>query len=512
MSGVEAVVGVVLAIPSIIDLCIKYGKLLERKISLFMKAEERSPLQLFVLHLVAGGLNDMLLYFKEESRLLTLSFATELTDLTRQLNVVLLKAIEAFPSDSVAEEKGKISRLRFGLFEARRIDEASEELELWHSRFKLRADIYVTYVLRPKTDRGQIAASSSDSKVEEVTAMQSRLERLRQGRRLVTGPLLLDTSEAKLRQLPNSSVWTLEHPSIASDPLLEYRSYKGCSQDEVHATRLIVRKIAQKLREVEPTQGILPCLGFSEDPINDRFALHFSPPPNSTNPQSLRTLLADPRNRDKTIGKQHSITNRVHLAQAIAAAVGYVHSSEFVHKNIRPENIIIFEPQLSDISAKELAQQRFPFKIGEPYLVGYDGARNEDAETRLLDVAQWQRRLYLSPDRQDVKNTLVKYSMKHDIYSLGVVLLEIALWEDFTDGAGTYGKLFKAAKDPLKLLMQLTRRVPLLLGDKYRDAVVACLTELKEQIEDHQLDDADGIVVGMAFIAQVIEKLEKISV
>lgn len=516
MSGVEGILGIALAIPSIIDICIRYGRTLQHKVELFMNGEEHTRLKGFVIQLVNGGLNDMLSFFTEESRILTLSFATDLRDLMRQLQNVLLKAIEAFPQDAFAEDKGKMSRLKFALYDAKRIDEASEELKVWYTQFKLRADIYVTYVLHPKLEREQTSSSDPSKETSACghTLLVTRLERLSQGRRLISGPLLLNsTTGKKYRQVPNCPIWAMEEtPTTSSDSLLEYRNYQGSSQDEIHTTRLAVRKIAQKLREVDSTQGILPCLGFSEEPVNDRFALHFSPPANTNNPQSLRTLLADPRSRDKTIGKQHSITDRVHLAQAVASAVGYVHSFEFVHKNIRPENIIIFETQLSGVSAKEQSRQRFPFKIGEPYLVGYDGARNEVAETRLLDVTQWQRRLYLSPDRQDMTNVQVKYSMKHDIYSLGVVLLEIALWEDFTDETGAYGKLFKATKEPLKLLMQLSRRVPLLLGDRYRDAVVACLTELREENKEHQLEDADGIVVGMAFIAQVIGKLEKISV
>ncbi|KAL9116983.1 MAG: hypothetical protein Q9187_006486, partial [Circinaria calcarea] len=346
MPASEGILGVALAIPGIIDLCIKYGKMLERKIRLFVNSEEHMRLKSFILQLINGGLNDMLSYFTEESQILTRSFATDLSDLTRQLQNLLLKAIEAFPQDAIAEHKGRMSKLKFALYDAKRIDEASEELEVWYTRFKLRADIYVTYVLHPKMERRQI--SSLDPRVKpSVTSSETRLERLGQGRRIVSSPLLLDsTSGMEYRQLANSPLWILKSQSSASDSLVEYRSYQGSSQDEIHTTRLTVRKIAQKLREVESTQGILPCLGFSEEPIDDRFALHFSPPLNADNPQSLRTLLADPRNKDKTIGKQHSITNRVHLAQAIASSVGYVHSFEFVHKNIRPENIIIFEPQL----------------------------------------------------------------------------------------------------------------------------------------------------------------------
>lgn len=42
--------------------------------------------------------------------------------------------------------------------------------------------------------------------------------------------------------------------------------------------------------------------------------------------------------------------------------------------------------------------------------------------------------------------------------------------------------------------------IPRLPGQKYSDAVVACLTGLKEDRETGTLTDQDGIVVGLAYI------------
>lgn len=510
MTGIEAplaIASLALALPSNIDLCIKYGRNLQQKIGLFKDAESHTNLKAFVIQLVAGGLNDMLEFFKAEDTGLTASFTDELTELTRLLSTLLLKAINTFPPDSEAEHKETKSKLKFALYEARRINEVSKDLESWHERFRIRADIYVTYVLRPR-----LQPANNERGIPKGNSMTSRIDRILASRRNVTGPLLLDNVPGdRCHQLPNSSMWISRDEPSGSDLLLEYRGYEGTDQTAIDQTRQVVCKIATKLREVARSdQGILQCHGFSEEPTSDRFALHFCIPQGKGNPRSLRNILADPRNKER--GKQHSLSDRVELAKALASAILYVHSFEFVHKNIRPENILVVEPKLVDMPSPDREQHIFPFKLGQPYLVGYDGARNEEAESHFVQTIPWQSRLYLSPERQDLtKDKPKKYKMKHDVYSLGVILLEIALWEDFANERNAYGRLFQKSADLPKILMQLTKRIPILLGNKYRDVVVSCLQELEDERTSQLLNDENGIVVGMAYIEQVMNKLEEIS-
>lgn len=522
MAGTESAAGIALAIPAIIDLCIEYGKKLKHKCHLFMHAEEATRIQGFVVELVTGGLSDILDYFKYEAKFLNLSFATELRDLTRVLHNILSTAIEAFPEDSFAEKKGKISKVKYALYNAGCIQDATKDLEAWYGRFRARADTYLTYVvIRPSASRALAEPAASP----EVKAAPAVLKQIRENRRTAEMfPLLLQPpTDIEYINIPNSPLFMPRDPSRTSEVLLEYRTYEGLDQHSIERARALVRDIAQKLRDVdESSMGILQCQGFSDEPLRDRFALHFTVPPGKQNPKSLRALLSDPRNKDPRIGKRHSLSDRIHLAQAVASAVLYVHCERLVHKNIRPENVLVFEPQHTTSHDSEyLGQQaghtadgshHYPNAIGEPYLVGYDGARFEKAETNWTEVYEWKKRIYFAPERQDLNKTRAKFSMKHDVYSLGVMLLEIGLWEDFANGERGCGKALKAAKNTYKLLMQLTERLPIQVGDKYRDIVVSCLKGLKEEEDRRDLDDEDGIVIGSAYMVQVMSKLEKISV
>jgi hypothetical protein len=75
-----------------------------------------------------------------------------------------------------------------------------------------------------------------------------------------------------------------------------------------------------------------------------------------------------------------------------------------------------------------------------------------------------------------------RYSRKYDFYSLGFVLLEIALWRRVKEDA------FRTVMNPdsvLKVLNSLSKDVGHRMGSKYRNAVMACLNW---EDEDEDID------------------------
>jgi hypothetical protein len=68
--------------------------------------------------------------------------------------------------------------------------------------------------------------------------------------------------------------------------------------------------------------------------------------------------------------------------------------------------------------------------------------------------------------------------------------------------------------DPLRLPKQYLkvakRKIPPTLGDKYREVVVSCLDGLEKDEGDHKIDNVDTVVAGLAYIDQVMEKLNAI--
>lgn len=102
-----------------------------------------------------------------------------------------------------------------------------------------------------------------------------------------------------------------------------------------------------------------------------------------------------------------------------------------------------------------------------------------------------------------------KLTWRHDIYSLGVLLLEIAMWDNFADEKGRMGKNLKAATNPSAFLM---KQAPRLLGSIYGDVILACLRMLRNKNNDdiELLKDEDGVGLGTTFISEVMDKFEQI--
>jgi hypothetical protein len=120
--------------------------------------------------------------------------------------------------------------------------------------------------------------------------------------------------------------------------------------------------------------------------------------------------------------------------------------------------------------------------------------------------------------------------MQHDIYSLGVCLLEIGMWETFVtydspEGEAQRSKALCLDKDELELsnasalkdhLVTLSRSSKLTakMGTKYSEVVEMCLTCLDEgnvYFGDGQEFQDDGVSVGVRYIKKVLGAINGIS-
>jgi hypothetical protein len=271
-----------------------------------------------------------------------------------------------------------------------------------------------------------------------------------------------------------------------------------------------VRDLARKLGRADPfTFGLLSCLGAIKvlDPNDEKritsFDFVFNIPDGMKNPRSLRELLLI----DSVT--TYSLSDRFKIAKQLATSVSYVHTFGFVHKNIRPETILIFRDEKA--------------ALGFSFLLGFERFRLAVGQTLQTGDSDWHKNLYRHPQRQGLKPEEV-YVMQHDIYSLGVCLLEIGLWEslvtyDSVLGPHLMAKCLKAETEPADAevseasvvkdsLVQLARKqLPSRMGDKYADIVLNCLTCLDTDNQDfgdaREFEDSDGVLVAVRYIEKV---------
>ena len=268
-----------------------------------------------------------------------------------------------------------------------------------------------------------------------------------------------------------------------------------------------VRGLAKILASIdldEPRSGLLSCVGVSEKTAvlerPPKYEFAFAIPKPLQQPQSLRHLLI-------TSYRTCPLDDRIELAKILARSVLSLHTYRFVHKNIRPETIVVFQDDRTSSSV--------------PFLIGFEAFRPVDSKSYFLSDSCWEKNLYRHPKRQGTYPE-EEYKMQHDVYSIGVCLLEIGIWSNFVEyEPNPSPSAILNIADKLKMkepkrrafaikevLVKLAEtRLPGAMGHRYTDIVVSCLTCLDKTDnsfgDEKDLMDEDGISVGVQFIEKV---------
>ena len=234
-----------------------------------------------------------------------------------------------------------------------------------------------------------------------------------------------------------------------------------------------------------------------------RFVIPFPLSNNLTQPQSLRAALLS------TTGP--NLSTKIHIDLDLASWVSHMHILSFVYKNIRLETIILFNNTTTDNVST--------------YLVGFQDFRKDGGRTALLGDDDRAKNIYRHPRRFGTKPGDACI-MQHDIYSLGVCLLEIGLWSPLVEYPDPQTRNPSAHLDQEsftsgvtmknRLLLLAEKHLPHKMGTLYTEVVKTCLTCLSVDNDDFGDDsefyDEDGIFVGIRYIEKVLLQLKDIRV
>ena len=160
------------------------------------------------------------------------------------------------------------------------------------------------------------------------------------------------------------------------------------------------------------------------------------------------------------------LDHRIHIAQEFITAVAYVHAMGWVHKAIRPTNILMLHAH-DDVP--------FPQGLGHAFLVGFEFARRGSARSTGTGHWGWKEDIYRHPDRQnrDGVDLEIYYTPMHDIYSVGVLLLELGTWKPL---AQSYPDLKLADPDERRrLLLGYTDDAAATIGSRYAALAKKCI-------------------------------------
>lgn len=246
-----------------------------------------------------------------------------------------------------------------------------------------------------------------------------------------------------------------------------------------------------------PDSHQLKGMGLIDQPQHHRAILIYRTPQSSqqskTNILSLHDLI-HPRTTQPPTQKP-PLGTRFAIAHTVASILFDIFASGWVHKNISSRTILLLENY-------------------RPYLVGWGAARRVIDDTVLANDIGLESNIFRHPERYGKPE--VKFNNKHDIYALGVVLLEIGIWNTMSSCFEPHiqasekkgGELpeFKRVRAKLEKLAIGEGQLRQDMGEQYVKIVQKCLFWTNElNLED---DDEQQTKLSIKFRKTVVEGLQ----
>ncbi|KAI1074718.1 kinase-like protein [Whalleya microplaca] len=249
--------------------------------------------------------------------------------------------------------------------------------------------------------------------------------------------------------------------------LVEWRKYgrDDSSRSIIQELLLRVKRLTDILSLEKPDEFCsLPCRGFFHNESLRSFGVVYGFPSsvkNQTKPAKPTTLQKLIYKTLKSKCEQPRLEDKFQLAITLATAILEFHIIGWLHKNLSSESVVFFPTK--GLSAGT---------IKEPYIIGLNHSRPNDPLAFTEGIPDLTKEYQHPQYRIDQR----RYRPEYDYYSLGLVLLEIGLWETLESmKRNSWDQL--SAKELSKDI--LASRVPLLMqhmGTPYHDAVVACMS------------------------------------
>lgn len=237
--------------------------------------------------------------------------------------------------------------------------------------------------------------------------------------------LYIRAADFKFKISGGADLNTREYTSYNGRPvMIEWRYYSTKELDgQISRIDSHVHMLAMQLQQLSSLQdtAVLPCLGHFHDEKRHRYALVFRYPDDHS--IASPTSLGDRLRSDQPQRIRPDLDYRFRLARSLALTLHQMFCVNWLHKHISSDNILLFEHSADFAS------------LDQPYVCGFGLARRDtklEVSERLPSVYQdtyrsIEQRLYQHPDRNSDSGP-PRYRVEYDVYSLGVLLLEIGLW------------------------------------------------------------------------------------
>ena len=248
-----------------------------------------------------------------------------------------------------------------------------------------------------------------------------------------------------------------------------------------------VRRLGAML-SAESTQqlGTAHCIGVvREQDADSRLGLVFQTPPKygMASPYTLFDAIHGTSLKSAKSMAEPPLGHKFALARKLSSSIALLHASGWLHKAFTSHNILLFGPAAE------------PDSLLDPYITGFKSSREVTAESYgYRPTGSGSMDYYYHPD------TTSGFTKSKDLYSFGIVLLEIAYWRPLHTKIQKAGA--KTLKDIQKLFIASAKTIlPAMVGSIYADVVTRCLECSLPDESDEEFTCAMGV--------DIISKLEQ---
>jgi hypothetical protein len=211
---------------------------------------------------------------------------------------------------------------------------------------------------------------------------------------------------------------------LLEEVMVEWVEYE---KDDLDSRLNHIRRVDDLARMIHsasdrhPDLNTLDCIGYTDDASTSRYGLIYKAPESSSS--NLNALIASHDLRTPGLG------DRFRLAHTLAIALWSLHSLDWLHKSLCSSNILFFPSAFSASATRATATAASNPDILNPYVLGFDASRPDQmGEMSVASKNPAASDLHRHPDSLNGMSRK-PYCKSFDIYSLGLILLEIGLWK-----------------------------------------------------------------------------------
>jgi hypothetical protein len=428
------------------------------------------------LHLIFGEFAKTIAeYLPLDGRYNLSSAAPQQANLTEPMQQLVLvsNSNQLIPAPSLPSGS-RTKPLRWAFKDKKRLTEFHTEFELWNKKI---TQLIELYLLRQQA-RGAVGIVSTKTTelgqlgVADALAAASKAQPI-----LATTPSI---HAAKIEDFQRPWMELKESQKIAAHSLFERGKFEDdfvivdsrnkngvLSQDQQTTVSKRLNQLVSILQNLHRMEPAVPrCMCWIERPDKGDSSLLFQIPSDlEPRPMSLYDYLPK-----ESLTKGPSLEERFLIAYQLASALDRFHSVNWVHKSLRSDSILFYHPKNRQ-GANAVEGRVLPEKW---FVYGYDFARPLDQKSSISADTNLTRNVYRHPQRWGVPTE--SFSPIHDIYALGVVLLELGIWRK---APSLLRPSIQESNDPFQISGALAGRAKSHLGYsaglRYRDLTLRCL-------------------------------------